>query len=638
VGKIGILIVDNKIEFLKSFENYLTNNSNNFLIEKCTTTQDALKLIKNNNFQIIISNHVLPKINSIKLITLAKEKDRSTSFIFYLNSSSDEVVNIALHHKADFHLVKNAELEKQFSVLFMKIVELVETQMINEKEKLKQIEQNQNRIKEPNLLQNFFDTSGVINIVLNEKQEVQRINEKGCNLLGYPIEEIIGKNWIKNFIPYKQKEHIEDVFNRCLIEDVYVKNHENYILGKDGKEYLISWRNSLIKDDDGKTIGVLSSGIDITYQNEIQEKLKESEKRYRFFFENLLIPVGITNTSGKILKANKALKNLLGYGEDIFDMDPSLLYFDQHDLIEMNKILQEYKNVENFETKIRLKNEDVLDARFNIITLYDVDNETYITTIEDITKQKQLIKEQSELLTALDQIHESIVITNFAGKIIYVNSGFESFTGYTLLDAIGATPAIMRYYDEEYTEEFYKEIREITCAGNTWQGTVKIKRKDGELRYGERIITPIKDDKEKCTHFVAATRDITEQKNNCQKMIEIEKRYRVILENIQDVFFVTNKDGAIIDFSTKAEKLFGFPHDELLQLQVSDLYANKEDRKKLLEALQNKGKVENYLLKMRRRDGSIFPISLNAYLRKNEKKQSIEFIGILRDISYNEVL
>ncbi|MHA1127248.1 MAG: PAS domain-containing protein, partial [Candidatus Heimdallarchaeota archaeon] len=154
----------------------------------------------------------------------------------------------------------------------------------------------------------------------------------------------------------------------------------------------------------------------------------------------------------------------------------------------------------------------------------------------------------------------------------------------------------------------------------------------------ERIITPIKDDKEKCTHFVAATRDITEQKNNCQKMIEIEKRYRVILENIQDVFFVTNKDGAIIDFSTKAEKLFGFPHDELLQLQVSDLYANKEDRKKLLEALQNKGKVENYLLKMRRRDGSIFPISLNAYLRKNEKKQSIEFIGILRDISYNEVL
>ncbi|MHA1435542.1 MAG: PAS domain S-box protein [Candidatus Heimdallarchaeota archaeon] len=638
MGKIGILIVDNKIEFLKSFENYLTNNSNNFLIEKCTTTQDALKLIKNNNFQIIISNHVLPKINSIKLITLAKEKDRSTSFIFYLNSSSDEVVNIALHHKADFHLVKNAELEKQFSVLFMKIVELVETQMINEKEKLKQIEQNQNRIKEPNLLQNFFDTSGVINIVLNEKQEVQRINEKGCNLLGYPIEEIIGKNWIKNFIPYKQKEHIEDVFNRCLIEDVYVKNHENYILGKDGKEYLISWRNSLIKDDDGKTIGVLSSGIDITYQNEIQEKLKESEKRYRFFFENLLIPVGITNTSGKILKANKALKNLLGYGEDIFDMDPSLLYFDQHDLIEMNKILQEYKNVENFETKIRLKNEDVLDARFNIITLYDVDNETYITTIEDITKQKQLIKEQSELLTALDQIHESIVITNFAGKIIYVNSGFESFTGYTLLDAIGATPAIMRYYDEEYTEEFYKEIREITCAGNTWQGTVKIKRKDGELRYGERIITPIKDDKEKCTHFVAATRDITEQKNNCQKMIEIEKRYRVILENIQDVFFVTNKDGAIIDFSTKAEKLFGFPHDELLQLQVSDLYANKEDRKKLLEALQNKGKVENYLLKMRRRDGSIFPISLNAYLRKNEKKQSIEFIGILRDISYNEVL
>ncbi|MHA1308984.1 MAG: PAS domain S-box protein [Candidatus Heimdallarchaeota archaeon] len=638
MGKIGILIVDNKIEFLKSFENYLTNNSNNFLIEKCTTTQDALKLIKNNNFQIIISNHVLPKINSIKLITLAKEKDRSTSFIFYLNSSSDEVVNIALHHKADFHLVKNAELEKQFSVLFMKIVELVETQMINEKEKLKQIEQNQNRIKEPNLLQNFFDTSGVINIVLNEKQEVQRINEKGCNLLGYPIEEIIGKNWIKNFIPYKQKEHIEDVFNRCLIEDVYVKNHENYILGKDGKEYLISWRNSLIKDDDGKTIGVLSSGIDITYQNEIQEKLKESEKRYRFFFENLLIPVGITNTSGKILKANKALKNLLGYGEDIFDMDPSLLYFDQHDLIEMNKILQEYKKVENFETKIRLKNEDVLDARFNIITLYDVDNETYITTIEDITKQKQLIKEQSELLTALDQIHESIVITNFAGKIIYVNSGFESFTGYTLLDAIGATPAIMRYYDEEYTEEFYKEIREITCAGNTWQGTVKIKRKDGELRYGERIITPIKDDKEKCTHFVAATRDITEQKNNCQKMIEIEKRYRVILENIQDVFFVTNKDGAIIDFSTKAEKLFGFPHDELLQLQVSDLYANKEDRKKLLEALQNKGKVENYLLKMRRRDGSIFPISLNAYLRKNEKKQSIEFIGILRDISYNEVL
>jgi PAS domain S-box-containing protein len=196
----------------------------------------------------------------------------------------------------------------------------------------------------------------------------------------------------------------------------------------------------------------------------------------------------------------------------------------------------------------------------------------------------------------------------------------------------------MRYIDDEYTEEFYKEIRRITESGKVWQGTVKIRRKNGEIRYGERIITPILDDKGKITHYVAATRNITNQLVQHQKLIEMDKMYRIILDNIQDVFFITDKDGTIVDFNSQAEKLFDFTREELLQFNVSELYANIEDRKLFQETIQREGKVENYLIRMKNKNGSIFPISLNAFLRKDDNGRIIGYIGILHDVSLQENL
>lgn len=111
----------------------------------------------------------------------------------------------------------------------------------------------------------YLEIAGVVIVIIGIDKRVQLINRKGCEILGYSEEEIIGKNWFEHFIPEKDREKAEDVFLKIIsgkIEDY--EYFENTILAKDGSEKIISWHNTVIRGDNGQIIATLSSGEDIT--------------------------------------------------------------------------------------------------------------------------------------------------------------------------------------------------------------------------------------------------------------------------------------------------------------------------------------------------------------------------------------
>lgn len=123
---------------------------------------------------------------------------------------------------------------------------------------------------------------------------------------------------------------------------------------------------------------------------------------------------------------------------------------------------------------------------------------------------KQSEKELRQLSRAVEQSPASIVITDRSGSIEYVNPKFTQITGYTLAEARGQNPRILK---SGYTSpEEYKRLWDTITAGGEWRGEFCNKKKNGELYWESALISPITDEAGNITRFLAVKEDITGRK------------------------------------------------------------------------------------------------------------------------------
>lgn len=121
----------------------------------------------------------------------------------------------------------------------------------------------------------IFDIAGVILVILDSQERLQRINKKGCEVLGYSAAEIIGQNWFDNFVPGSDRERTRAAFKQLMAGEIKpVKYFENLVLTKTGEERLVAWHNTLLRDKDGNITGTLSSAEDITQRRRAEQQLK----------------------------------------------------------------------------------------------------------------------------------------------------------------------------------------------------------------------------------------------------------------------------------------------------------------------------------------------------------------------------
>src|SRR5438445_11950939 len=99
------------------------------------------------------------------------------------------------------------------------------------------------------------------------------------------------------------------------------------------------------------------------------------------------------------------------------------------------------------------------------------------------------------------------MITDQAGLIEYVNPAFETLTGYASEEVVGNTVALLK--SAEQAPEIYGELWATVLSGKVFRGTLANCKKNGDIFYLEKTITPISDTEGNITHFICNDRDIT---------------------------------------------------------------------------------------------------------------------------------
>ena len=111
---------------------------------------------------------------------------------------------------------------------------------------------------------------------------------------------------------------------------------------------------------------------------------------------------------------------------------------------------------------------------------------------------------------AVERSADLVIITDRSGIIEYVNPAFETLTGYSRKEAIGRTPRILK--SGHQLPSLYRELWETVLAGEVFRGVLANRKKNGEVFYAEKTITPLHDNAGKITHFISNDRDITERR------------------------------------------------------------------------------------------------------------------------------
>jgi two-component system, cell cycle sensor histidine kinase and response regulator CckA len=132
--------------------------------------------------------------------------------------------------------------------------------------------------------QRYLDTAEVILLALDLDGRVTLVNRKGATLLEWSESELIGRDWIATCVPARLHGRLRATFDALVAGDLSIV--ETPVVSKSGRERLIEWRNTLLRDDAGQVVGTFSSGTDITEQHEAVEALRTAEERMRFALQS----------------------------------------------------------------------------------------------------------------------------------------------------------------------------------------------------------------------------------------------------------------------------------------------------------------------------------------------------------------
>jgi PAS domain S-box-containing protein len=576
-----ILMIDDSQDLLFLARRWLTQADSTLRITTATSAQDALRMLQEQEFDLIVADYQMPHMTGLELLETLRKADNAIPFIIFTGWGREEVAMRALNLGADYYLMKSGSPQSQYGELAHIIKQLVDHQQT----KLA-LRKAQGRA------QKYLDIAGVMLVAIAADETVIMINRKGCTVLGYPEDEIVGKNWFTTFLPAKVREQVWEWFAQMMAGKSKVEeSFEAPVQTRSGEERLIAWHNVVLREDQ-TIVGSLSSGKDITDRKQMEEQLKASEKKYRELIEDINDVVYEITANGKVTYLSPAVESCLGYSpNELIGQSFEVVIASedrQRALAEFQKVLagdlgpREYWAItkSGAERWIRTSSKPVF-AQGTLVGVRGVfadftvskkseetlrqSEETFRQIFEAIPNPTALWERQDDGTITLDRVNQA---------------GIEATDG-RALELLGESLEVIHAAHPQ-------GIALIQQTMATGEPNLRIKvQQPGPEGQEYFLIDCIKTAE---STVLAISSDITESQRAENALRESEQKYRALVEHMQEGLAVTDATGHFTFLNRRACAMFGYTEQEL-QGQHWTILVPERERERIREA-ERKRRVE----------------------------------------------
>ncbi|MBN1581986.1 MAG: PAS domain S-box protein [Anaerolineae bacterium] len=332
--------------------------------------------------------------------------------------------------------------------------------------------------------QKYLDIAGVMIVAIDDQGIVTLINQRGSEILGYEQKEIVGQSWFDRFLPERTRQQIRGVFDSLIAGEVEaVEYFENAVLTQGGEEKTIAWHNTILRDDQGRIVGTLSSGEDITERERAVESLRRNNEFMQSFLQNTPSSIFVRDLEGRYLVVNRQYQRVIGRtAEETIGRHPKELHRPQaaeqiarHD----DRVLQSGLPFESEE--IIFVGDEPHTFAFTQVPLRDADGRPYAicTVATDITERVHAEIERERLFAQMQQliaaVPEGVVLIDNAGRVLMANPVAQRDLTVLALIGIGDVLEELGGYPLEtvlgWTEE--NAWHEVKAGGRTFEITAQ---------------------------------------------------------------------------------------------------------------------------------------------------------------------
>jgi len=460
------------------------------------------------------------------------------------------------------------------------------------------------------------------------------------------------------FIIYEITAKTIDVADlKDSILSVFNKTEE--MMKKDGQQVFRGYcaLPEFINPPSKKNLDFLGNEFTKLTKEEALEAAESSHRKIKTVFDSAVqILIITTDIEGIITLINSGTRNLLGYTEkNLVGQSFTDKIIVHEEVKERSKqFLKEtglfVKGFALFAERIQRYGQDEWECSYRkkdgstiivnqvgtAIRNEDGELTGYLFVSQDISAKKEAEKEILRLASVVKQAKNTIVITDLNGNIVYANPFFEVTSGYTVEEALGKNPRVLKSGVQD--EKFYEELWGTITKGKTWNGVFVNKRKDGALYHEEATIFPILDSAGDIINYAAVKQDVTQRILAENELKESEAKLRSITSSAQDAIIMMNDEGKITFWNPAAEKIFGYSVEEALNKKVHEFIAPSEYRGQFYKNFKNfkktgRGNAIGKIVELEglRKNGEKFPVALS--LSAVQIKGRWHSVGIVRDIT-----
>jgi len=483
----------------------------------------------------------------------------------------------------------------------------------------------------------FMEHSPIYLFFKDDNVRSMKLSRNYEQMLGKPLEELIGKNMFELFPSELARKMVDDDLDVLAKGDV-VTTFENF----GGRNYLTI--KFPVQIGDHKTF-LAGYTMDITEQIQMEEALRESEKLFQTLAENASVGIFRTDSEGKTTYVNHAWCELSGADQNEALGEGWIQYVHPGDLKNLTSSWHEAfskKEVSNAEYRFVHNDGKTVWVKGRAVPEIDEKGELsgYIGTISDVTEimtSSETIQRANTLLrTIIDNIPDAIYMKDIDGKKLIANKADIRNAGVSSEEElIGKTD--FDIFPEEIATHFWEDDIKVLQSGiPVISREEQLINSEGEEKWLVTSKIPFKDKRNKTIGLVGIGHDITKRKRNDEEMLKLTK---AITQSPVSVV-ITTKTGLVEYVNPKFSEITGFSVDEVLGKNSNILKSGMQNNQfyedlwsTIISGDDWRGEIQN-----KRKNGELFWESMIISPIFNDKGDITNFIAVKEDITEKKLM